>query len=143
MRVVWAWESPVHDGVSGIWGCRRVNLTFRTDPDSDSFVGSRGSFSHSSYTIREKIVDLSKEALEGVELNGDRWLTELQYVQLADYYPSPEPSPKQRVGMVVELADLEGKESPQRFVQGLSFANTFDRLTVSPTKVAAPAPIKV
>jgi hypothetical protein len=145
LRVVWAWESPVHDGVSGIWACRRVNLAFRPGPEKEAFVGSRGSHSHSSYTIREKVVDLGTEALnkKKIEVTGDSWLIELSYEQLADYYPGREFSPKQRVGLVIELSDGEGKESPQRFVQALSIANTFDRLVVAPTKVEPPVPIKV
>jgi len=146
MRAIWAWESPVHDGIAGVWSCRRVNLAFRTGPDCKKpFVGSRGDHSHTSYTIREKIVDLSGDALKkkSVILSGDSWLFELSYAQLADYYPVPEVSPKQRVGLVIELSDNEGKESPQRFVQALSLASTFDRLTTAPIKMAPPIPIKV
>lgn len=145
MRIIWSWETPVHDGVPGVWACRRVDLSVRSGPDSSAFRGSVGDHNHGSYTIREKVIDLDPKKLQksGIKLGGDLWLLEISYRQLADYYPGREFSPKQRAGVVAELFDDEQGESPQKYLQALSIASTFDRLSVATLPTAPPVPIKL
>jgi len=145
MRLIWSWESPVHDGVPGIWSCRRVDVHVQTGPDAKAFRGSTGDHSHASYTIREKIVRLDQEALQknNVSLSEDFWLLEISYLQIADYFPGREISPKQRVGLVIELFDEGLQSDPQQFVQALSVAASFDRLSAAPLPAGPGIPIKI
>jgi hypothetical protein len=76
-------------------------------------------------------------------LNGDDWLLELSYDQIADYYPGMEFSPQQRVAFAAELYDdAEEPLSPHGFLQALPSAVTMTRLSIPPQGVKTPVVIR-
>lgn len=144
VKLLWAWDSPVHDAVTKLWACRKVTARLKTAPDSPSVTGSQGK--HKSYPIIERTFDLSADRLKKkkVEVVNDLWVVEIFYDEIAEYYPGMEFSPQQRVGLAVELTDVgTSPVSPQAAVQKLPIAATMSHLGVLRTRIASPVMIKV
>jgi hypothetical protein len=71
------------------------------------------------------------------------WLLQIDYKQIAEYYPGIDFSPQQRVAFAAELYDQSEKPvSPQSALQALPIAATMNRLSVTPTIVRTPIIIK-
>lgn len=143
LRLVWAWDSPVHDAVLDIWACRRVNVLLKSAPEAASVRGSRGN--HHSYPLIEREYDLSgdKLAAKDVTPEGDLWILEIAYDETAEYFPSIEFSPQQRIGIAAELYDAaEEPADPQEFVQKLPVAATMISLGVPRARISVPIVIK-
>jgi hypothetical protein len=143
LRLVWAWDPPVHDAVPEFWGCRRVNLHVKPIPDGNALRG--GSKAHQSYPLIDRVFDIGLARLAEAKLTplDDVWVIELSYEEIADYYPGLEFSPQQRVAFVAELFDAsETPVSPQPAVQKLPIAATMIRLGVPRTQIATPVIVK-
>jgi hypothetical protein len=144
VKLLWAWDSPVHDAVTELWACRKVNALLKPAPDSPSVRGTQGR--HKSYPIIERAFDLSADRLneKKIEVVDDLWLVEISYDEIAEYYPGMEFSPQQRIGLVVELIDVGASPvSPQATVQKLPIAATMIQLGVPRTRIASPIMLKV
>ena len=80
----------------------------------------------------------------GVRPQGDTWLVELSYEQVADYYPAIDFSPQQRVAFAAELwDDSEDPTNAQDAIQALPIAETMTRLSTGPVAVRAATILKV
>jgi len=144
LRLVWSWDSPVHDAVLDLWACRRVNALLKPSQDAPSIRGSKGN--HHSYPIIEREYDLSAKKLadKRVQVPGELWIVEIAYEETAEYYPGIEFSPQQRVGLAAELYDAtETPTTPQEFVQRLPVAATMVNLGVPRTRIANPVVIRL
>jgi hypothetical protein len=143
LRIVWAWDPPVHDAVPELWACRRVTLHVKPIPDGKALRG--GKAAHRSYPIIDREFDIAPARLDEAKLmpSSDVWILELSYEEIAEYYPGIEFSPLQRVAFAAELYDAgEKPQSPQVSVQRLPIAATMVRLSVARVAVASPVIIK-
>jgi len=61
LRLVWAWDSPVHDAVLDIWACRRVRALLKPHAAAAAYRGSHNP--HASYPLVEKTFDLDPDRL--------------------------------------------------------------------------------
>lgn len=144
LRLVWSWDSPVHDAVLDLWACRRISALLKPSQEAPSVRGSKGN--HHSYPIIEREYDLSAKKLADKKVRppGDLWIVEFAYEETAENYPGIEFSPQQRVGLAAELYDAtETPTSPQEFVQALPVAATMVNLGVPRTRIANPVVIKL
>ena len=141
LRLVLAWDTPANYAAHHVWGCRRVNARLAVGPDLRAMY-PRGR-AHQSYPLIDRQYDL-KKIPAGVRVEGDMWLLELGYEQIADYYPGIDFTPQQRVAFAAELWDKgESPVSPQPFLQELPIANTMTRLSVPPVPVRAPIVLRI
>lgn len=144
LRLVWAWDSPVHDAALDVWACRRVHAVLKPQPSGAAVHGSRGA--HASYPLVDRTFDLSSERLAEKKIvpTDDAWLVELWYEDTAEYSPGIEFSPQQRVAFAAELFDAaETPTSPQAAIQKLPAAATMIELGAPRARIASPVVIKV
>lgn len=141
LRVVVAWDTPANAAAHHVWGCRKVNVRLAPGPEVRAmYPRGRG---HPSYPIVDRLYDLRKLP-KNVTVDGDMWLLELSYDQIADYYPGIDFSPQQRVAFAAELWDAGEKAlSPQRAIQKLPISQTMTRLSVPPAVVRSPVVLRV
>jgi hypothetical protein len=140
LRVIAAWESPVNQAVEHIWASRRVEVQLR--PSATARALTPAGRNHPSYPLLDRRYDLGTALLEKAKVTlpeGDVWLLEVSYKEIADYAATIEFSPHQRVGIAMELAD-EGDEpvTPQAALQALPQALTMTRLTVPENRIPNP-----
>jgi hypothetical protein len=133
LRVTVCWDPPVNAAVGELWSTRKITVHLKANPESPSLHGSRAT--HKSYPFIDRSYDLQKLP-KGASVEGDIWLLELSYDQVADYYPGLTFTPQQRVAFAAELYD-EGDEplSPQAAIQALPISLTMTRLSVPPQTV--------
>jgi len=144
LRMIVAWDPPVNDAVHDVWACRKVKTVLRPNLDTDpkKYMRYKGS-NHPSYPIQDKLYDLNRLPA-GEVVKGDSWLLELQYEQIADYYPFMNFTLQQRVAFAAELYDeAEEPFSPQAPLQALPIAQTMTRLGVPPTVVRTPIVLRL
>jgi hypothetical protein len=77
---------------------------------------------------------------KGVKVEGDIWLIELSYDQIADYHSAITFNPQQRVAEIYD--DSDAPESPQSAVQALPAALTMTRLSVQARPIASPVVVR-
>jgi hypothetical protein len=78
-----------------------------------------------------------------VEVEGNSWLLEISYEQIAEYHPGMTFPPQQRVAFAAELVDQgTTKLSPQTALQSLAETQTMTRLTIPPTVSRLPVVLK-
>jgi len=143
LRLVVTWDTPVNAAAHDIWGSRRVTAHLRPGPDTRAMYRRPRGSGHRSYPISDKFFDLTRLP-SGVTIQGDTWLVELTYEQIADDYPGIDFSPQQRVAFAAELWDAsENPVSPQGSVQALPISQTMTRLSVPPAVVRAPVVLRV
>jgi hypothetical protein len=41
VKLLWAWDPPVHDAVTELWACRRVSALAKPAPDAPSVRGTQ------------------------------------------------------------------------------------------------------
>jgi hypothetical protein len=79
----------------------------------------------------------------GVAVEDDLWVMEIGYQEIAEYVPTQDFTPEQRVGLVAELLDdSDDRVSPQVALQALPEAITMTRLSVPPAAIRNPVIIK-
>lgn len=145
MRLVCAWESPVNQAVVGTWASRKVKVQLRPTPN-DKAVPPATRKSHRSYPSLDRRYDLSETALNKKLVTppqGDFWNLDISYEQIADYQPTMDFSPHQRVGFSIEILD-EGEvpQSPQAAIQALPQSITMTRLTIPENRIANPVLVR-
>jgi hypothetical protein len=64
--------------------------------------------SHESYPIFDRTYDLRKLPA-GITADGDMWLVEISYEQIAAYHPAMTFPPQQRIAFAAELFDAGGR----------------------------------
>lgn len=143
IEIVVAWDTPTNAAARDIYGCRNLDLKLRPAPDENAVRPKRtkGRRITKGYPILRRRYDL-KKATQKLELNGDIWLCELQYDQVADYPPTLDFSPEQRVGMCIKLFDAEGGSSPQSLIQALPISRSMVHLSSTPTPIRTPVLVK-
>jgi hypothetical protein len=141
LKLVVAWDPPANAAVNHLWATRKVSAMLRMHPDSPAQRTSKVE-SHRSYPLLDRLYNLSKLP-PGLTLEGDSWLIEISYEQIAEYHPAMTFPPQQRVAFAAELFDRGAKRfSPQRSLQSLPATKTMTRLTVPPTAVRMPVVLK-
>ena len=121
MRLVACSDPPVNDAVVGVWASRKVAVKLKPGPDARAIRPMRTP-SHASYPVLDRMYRLDRLP-EGATVEGDIWLIELSYDELADYFSAVDFTPSQRVGVALQLFDAsEASISPQPAVQALSVA---------------------
>jgi hypothetical protein len=141
LRIVVCLDPPVNAAVSDLWSTRKIAVHLKPDPSSLSLHGSRAG--QGSYPLIERTYDLQKLP-QGSSVDGDIWLIEISYEQIADYYPGITFTPQQRVAFAAEISDLgqNNRVSPQAAVQALPISLTMTRLSVPPQTVRTPVVIR-
>jgi hypothetical protein len=140
LRIVTCWDPPVNAAVAGLWATRKLSVHLKASPDTPSLQGSRGA--HPSYPVIDRVYDLHKLP-KNVRVEGDVWLLELSYDQIADYHAGMTFTLQQRVAFAAELIDRgESPLSPQAAIQSLPSAVTMTRLSVPPQSVKTAVVIK-
>jgi hypothetical protein len=146
LRIVVAYDPPVHEASSQIWASRKVDFQLRTKPDESALYSLRGKANptHPFYPIIERIYNL-KRLPKGASIDGDMWLLSLSYADTsAGYHPAITFTPQQRVAFAAELfSDEDSSQSPQHFVRAIPVASTLNRLSVPPAIVIAPIILNV
>jgi hypothetical protein len=141
LRLIVAWDPPVNAAVKHLWATRNLTAKLRMHPDAPAQRSSKVK-SHGTYPLLERLYDLRKLP-PGVTVEGDLWLVEIDYAQIAEYHPAMTFPPQQRVAFAAELFDSGAKRlSPQRILQSLPIVKTMSRLTVPPTTVRTPVVLK-
>lgn len=144
LRMIGAWESPVNQAVEHLWASRRVKAQLRPEPNSGAIRGAELR-SHRSYPILDRSYDLSAETLKKrnvVAPRGDFWALDVSYEQIAEYTPTIDFSPHQRVGFAMELLDKDEDASPQPAMQALPQVVTMARLTIPENRIPNPIIVK-
>lgn len=141
LRIVVSWDSPVNAAVSGLWATRKVSFQLKARPDSAALQGSRAG-GHFSYPLLDRTYDLRKLPKD-LAVDGNMWLLELSYEQIADYHLGMVFTPQQRVAFAAELVDFAPDPiSPQLALQALAAANAMTRLSVAPQLIRTPVVIR-
>ena len=131
LRLVCAWESPVHMAVQENWACRKVTAHLKPGLATDA-LRSTSRNAHRSYPLIDRTYDLTLSRLTGkIFPEGDLWLLELSYEQISEYAPGIDFTPLQRVAFAAELTDLERVLKPRCKGLGLQWLWT-NRLTSRP-----------
>jgi hypothetical protein len=140
LRLILSWDSPVNAAIHDLWACRKITAHMKPNPESGSLPPNKRRLAHKSYPMIDREYSLKKE---GLELQGDTWVLEIYYEQIADYYPGIDFTPQQRVAFAAELID-KGKSpvSPQSAMQGLPVAATMSRLSFPHAVIRAPVLLK-
>jgi hypothetical protein len=113
----------------------------KANPDSAALQGSRAG-GHLSYPLLYRTYDLRKLP-KGVIVEGDMWLLELSYEQIADYHLGMVFTPQQRVAFAAELVDLaDDPISPQATLQALPAVMTMTRLSMPPQSIRTPVVVR-
>lgn len=141
LKLIVVWDPPVNAAVKHLWATRHVSARLRMHPEAPAQRTSTVK-SHGSYPLLERLYDLRKLP-EGFTVEGDMWLIEISYEQIAAYHPAMTFPPQQRVAFAAELFDASEKRlSPQRSLQSLSSTKTMNRLTVPPAAARLPVVLR-
>jgi hypothetical protein len=137
LRMIVCWDPPVNEAVKHLWATRDVTAKLRTHPEATALRASTVQ-AHGSYPLIERSFNLRKLPSD-VKAEGDSWLIEIAYTQIAEYLAAMSFPPQQRVAFAAELVDLGLKKlSPQPHLQALTVTKTMTRLTVPPTATRLP-----
>jgi len=140
LRVVVAWDSPVNAGVEGVWACRKVSARLHVALNTPALRGAGSG--HKSYPLIDRTYDL-KRLPENIIPEDDMWVLELNYEEIAEYYPGIDFTPHQRVAFAAELFDdSDHNSSPQALLQSLPAAATMIQLSAPAATVRTPVIIK-
>jgi len=141
LRLMVAWDPPVNAAVNHLWATRNVSAKLRVHPDAAAQHTSKVR-SHGTYPLLERLYNLRK-LRANTKIEGDSWLIEIGYEQIAEYHPAMTFPLQQRVAFAAELEDRgQRRLSPQSALQSLSATKTMTRLTVPPTVARLPIVLK-
>lgn len=141
LRLMVAWDPPVNAAVNHLWATRNVSAKLRVHPDAAAQHTSKVR-SHGTYPLLERLYNLRKLPAN-TKIEGDSWLIEIGYEQIAEYHPAMTFPLQQRVAFAAELEDRgQRRLSPQSALQSLPATKTMTRLTVPPTVARLPIVLK-
>ena len=93
--------------------------------------------------IKSRKTRAIKTLFRSSPIQGDLWLLEFSYAELAEYYPGINFPPQQRVAFAAELYDAHTDPvSPQEFLQALPIVNSMNRLSVPPLRARTPVVLR-
>lgn len=141
LRLIVAWDPPVNAAVNHLWATRDVSAKLRMRPgiqaQRTSRVKARG-----TYPLLERLYNLRNLPADQI-VEGDIWLVEIAYQQIAEYHAAMNFPPQQRVAFAAELLDIGQKQlSPQSHLQALAVTSTMTRLTVPPVATRLPVVLR-
>jgi hypothetical protein len=140
LRIVVSWDPPVNAAAHEIWATRKLSVHLKAGVESRSLRGT--ATSHESYPIIDRTYHL-RRLPQGTSVDGDLWLLEVSYEQIAEYYVGIAFAPDQRVAFVAELFDAgTNPASPQAALQALPTNVTMTRLSVPPQKIRTPVIVR-
>lgn len=142
LRLVVCYDPPVNEAAIATWACRRVSPVLRLRPDGPAARAPRGR--HPSFPVIDRRYSLSRYKPKGeLPSEGDIWLIELSYAEIAPYAPAIDFDSRQRVAFAAELFDAGSSAvDPQQALQALPIAATMTRLSVQPVPVRSPVIIR-
>lgn len=142
LRLVVCYDPPVNEAATHKWACRRVLPVLKLHPDADGIRAPRGG--HPSYPLIDRRYNLRAYKEGGKKpAEGDMWLIELKYDEVAPYPAARDFDPRQRVAFAAELYDTgESPVDPQAAMQALPIASTMTRLSIQPTAMRSPIIVK-
>ena len=142
LRLVICSDPPVNEAAHGGWACRRVRPVLHPGPEIRGVTAPRGS--HPTYPTIDRQYSLTKyKPGQEKAVEGDLWLLEVSYDEIAPYPPATDFDPRQRVAFAAELMDLgESAADPQPAMQALPIAATMNRLSIQPMPVRSPIIVK-
>lgn len=120
LRLCLCYDPPVNANAQETWACRKVNAVLHCGPETDAPLLRSPPGNHRSYPLACREYDLSRRA-PGSEnaAEGDLWLLEISYSEIAPYPPAMDFDPRQRVAFAAELFDRsENPVDPQPAMQG-------------------------
>lgn len=134
-----AWDAPVCAAAESQWSCRDVKVTIHPGPDADALHGSRGRVE--GYPLFRRSWKLDKAREKNI-VEGDFWVLEFSYSEIAAYAAGHNVPQSQRVALAAEIWD-EGEVpvEPHSFIQSLPVAASLIRL--SNTSVWLPQAISI
>lgn len=122
-----AWDTPVSAAAASQWSCRDVNVTIHPGPDAKGLHGSRGKVA--GYPLFRRTWKLEKAKQKKV-IEGDFWVLEFSYTEIAAYAADHNVPQSQRVALAAEIWDAgETPVEPHSFVQSLPIASSLVRLS--------------
>lgn len=137
LRLIVSWDPPVNSAVKRLWSTRNVTARLKTHPEGPALRPLRQQ-PHGTYPLLERHYNLRKVPA-GFRAEGNFWLIEIAYEQIAEYLASMTFPPQQRVAFAAELSDGGSKHlSPQPHLQALPVASSMTRLTIPPTTIRMP-----
>ena len=142
LRMAVCSDPPVNESAQATWACRKVKAVLHLNPDGAAVRAPAGL--HDSYplTVREYKLDKFK-AGEDRAVEGDLWLIELSYDELAPYPPGMDFDPRQRVAFAAELIDQGAAAvDPQPAMQALPIAVSMNRLSVQAAAIRNPVIVR-
>jgi hypothetical protein len=142
LRLIVCYDSPVNEAANETWACRKVSPILHLGPDAASVRAPSGG--HGSYPIIDRRYKLNRFKPDGEKAaEGDMWLLELSYDEIAPYPSAMDFDPRQRVAFVAQLFD-HGEEpiDPQSAMQALPITASMSRLSIQPTAIRSPIIIR-
>jgi hypothetical protein len=139
LRIIFCHDPPVNEAALQTWACRKLRPVLHPGPDV-RFVRPSGSGGHRSYSVVDRHYDLAPyKPGEATGVEGDVWLIELSYEEIAPYPPAMDFDPRQRVAFAAELVDrAENAVDPQPAMQSLPIAPSMNRLSTQPLPIRSP-----
>lgn len=144
LRLVVAWDPPVNAAVRDLWATRRVSSKLKRNANCRSQNSMRDAHAE-TYPILERRYDLTKRPNDSDPSDDeDFWLVEIEYEQIAEYYPAMVFPPQQRVAFAAEIIDGgDTRVSPQLHLQSLPITQSMTRLSVPPSVSRMPVVLRV
>lgn len=142
LRLVIAYDPPVNEAALATWACRKVKAVLHLGPEAKWLRAPSGD--HPTYPELTRLYSLGRYK-PGTDkaAEGDMWLLELSYQDIAPYPPAMDFDPRQRVAFAAELFDAgESAIDPQQAMQALPVAASMIRLSVQPAPVRMPLIIR-
>jgi len=142
LRLVMCADPPVNEVAHATWACRKITPVLRPGPDVRAVTAPRGR--HASFPCVDRRYKLLRYKPGGdKEAEGDTWLIELSYEEIAPYPPGMDFDPRQRVAFAAELYDSSATPAdPQSAMQALPIAATMTRLSIQPAPIRSPVIIR-
>jgi Subtilase family len=142
LRLVVCADPPVNETAHSTWACRRIRPVLHPAPDVRALNAPQGG--HPSFPCIDRTYRLARYTRGGdKEAEGDSWLIELSYEEIAPYSPGMDFDPRQRVALAAELFDESARQAdPQAAMQALPIAASMNRLSTQPTPIRNPVIVR-
>jgi hypothetical protein len=143
LRLVVCYDPPVNEASTAGWACRKVRAVLRPGPEAKAQRAPGGG--HATYPLIDRGYKLARYKPDGEQpVEGDMWLIEFTYEEIAPYPPGMDFDPRQRVAFAAELKDLgETAADPQVAMQALPSAALMARLSIQAQPIRNPIVLRV
>jgi len=142
LRLVVSADPPVNEVAHATWACRRIIPLVRPGHDVRAIPAPRGG--HASFPCIDRRYNLTRyKPGNAKEAEGDTWLVDLSYDEIAPYPPGMDFDPRQRVAFAAELYDAAATQAdPQPAMQALPIAASMTRLSVQAEPIRSPVIVR-